>query len=74
MVNIVPIVDFITGLCTNTFDTITKDPEHHLNSLIPFSGPSCYTPRCNRHFTVPKCKTDRFITRSCIDNIYIYIY
>ena len=38
-INIVPIVDFITGLCTNTFDTIIKDPEHRLNSLIPFIGP-----------------------------------
>ena len=27
LVNIVPIVDFITGLCSNTFDTIIKDPE-----------------------------------------------
>ena len=45
--------------------------------LIPFSGPSCYTLRCNRRFTVPKCKTNRFrnsfIIRSCIDNLYIYI-
>ena len=40
LVNIVPIVHFITRLCTNAFDTIIKDPEHHLNSLIPFSGPS----------------------------------
>ena len=47
-VNIVPTLDFITGLCTNTLDTITKDPEHCLNSLIPFSGLSCYTLRCNR--------------------------
>ena len=74
-VNIVPIVDFITGLCTNTFDTIIKDPEHRLNSLIPFSGPSRYTLRCNRRFTVPKSTTDRFknsfIIRSCIDNKYI---
>ena len=78
-VNILPIVDFIIGLCTNTFDTIIKDPGHRLNSLIPFSGPSRYTLRCNlrcnRRFTVPKCKTDRFrnsfIIRSCIDNIYI---
>ena len=23
-----PIVDLITGLCSNTFDTIIKDPEH----------------------------------------------
>ena len=34
LVNIVPIVDFITGLCSNTFDTIIKDPEHRLNRLI----------------------------------------
>ena len=27
LVNIVLIVDFITGLCRNTFDTIIKDPE-----------------------------------------------
>ena len=26
--NIVPIVDYITGLCTNTVDTIIKDPGH----------------------------------------------
>ena len=42
LVNIVPIVDFITGLCSNTFDTIIKDPEHRLNRLIQFSGPSRY--------------------------------
>ena len=30
LVNIVPIVDFISGLCSNTFDTIIKDPEHYL--------------------------------------------
>ena len=48
LVNIVPIVDFITGLCSNTFDTIIKDPEHRLNRLIQFSGPSCYALRCNR--------------------------
>ena len=74
LVNIVPIVDFITGLCSNTFDTIIKDPEHCLNRLIQFSGPSRYALRCNRRFIVPKCKTDRFrnsfIIRSCIDNIY----
>ena len=34
LVNIVSIEDFITGLCTNTFDTIIKDPGHRLNSLI----------------------------------------
>ena len=74
LVNIVPIVDFISGLCSNTFDTIIKDPEHRLNRLIQFSGPSRYALRCNRRFIVPKCKTDRFRNsfriRSCIDNIY----
>ena len=40
LVNIVPIEDFITGLCRNAFDTIIKDPEHRLNRLIQFSGPS----------------------------------
>ena len=30
LVNIVPIVDFITGLCSNTFDAIGKVPEHRL--------------------------------------------
>ena len=59
LVNIVSIVDFITGLCSNTFDTIIKDPEHRLNRLIQFSGPSPYALRCNRCFIVPKCKTDR---------------
>ena len=74
LVNIVPIVDFITGLCNNTFDTSIKDPEHRLNRLIQFSEPSRYALRCNRRFIVPKCKTDRlrnsFIIRSCMDNIY----
>ena len=74
LVNIVPIVDFITGLCSNTFDTIIKDPEHRLNRLIQFSGPSRYSLRCNRRLIVPKCKTDRFrksfIIRSCIDDVY----
>ena len=76
LVNIVPIVDFITGLSSNTFDIIIKDPEHRLNMyrLIQFSGPSGYALRCNRRFIVPKCKTDRvrnsFIIGSCIDNIY----
>ena len=78
LVNIVPIVDFITGLCSNTFDTIIKDPEHCLNRLIQFSGPSRYALRCNRLFVVPKCKTDRFrnsfIIRSCIGNIYTQIF
>ena len=76
-VNIVPIVDFITGLGSNTFNTIIKVPEHHLNSLIPFSEPSRYVLRCNKRFIVPKCKTNRFrnsfIIRFCIDNIYIYV-
>ena len=71
---IVPIVDFIKRLCSNTFDTIIKVPEHRLNRLIQFSGPSRYSLRCNRRIIVPKCKTDRFrntfIIRSCIDNIY----
>ena len=75
LVNIVPIVDSITGQSSNTFDTITKDPKHRLNNLIPFIGPSRYALRCNRRFIVPKCKTDRFsnslIIRSCIDNIYV---
>ena len=74
LVNIVPIVDFIMGLCSNTFDTIIKDPEHRLNRLIQFSGPSRYSLRCNRRLIVPKCKTDRFrksfIIRSCIDDVY----
>ena len=39
LVNLVPIVDFITGLCSNTF-IILKDPEHRLSSLIPSGGPS----------------------------------
>ena len=43
LMNIVPIVGFIKGLYSNTFDTIIKDPEHRLKSLIPFSGPSGYT-------------------------------
>ena len=78
LVNIVPIVDFITGPCSNTFDIIIKDPEHCLNRLIQFSGPSRYALRCNRCFIVPKCKTDHFrnsfIVRSCIDNIYTQIF
>ena len=78
LVNIVPIVDFITGLCSNTFDIIIKYPEHRLNRLIQFSGPSRYALRCNRCFIVPKCKTDHFrnsfIVRSCIDNIYTQIF
>ena len=32
--NILPVVDFITGLCSIAFDTIIKNPEHRLNSLI----------------------------------------
>ena len=78
LVNIVPIVDFITGLCSNTFDTIIKDPEHRLKRLIQFSGPLRYALRCNRRFIVPKCKTDRFrngfMIRSCIDNIYAQMF
>ena len=74
LVNIVPIVDFIKGLCSNTFDTIINDPEHRLNRLIQFSGPAGYALRCNRHFIVPKCKTDglrnSFIIRSGIDKLY----
>ena len=48
LVNIVPIVDFVTGLCTNTFDAIIKDPGHCLNTLILLSELSQYTLRCNR--------------------------
>ena len=39
LVKIVPVVDFITGLCGYAFDTIIMVPGHRLNSLIPFSGP-----------------------------------
>ena len=46
LVNIVPIVDFIAGLCSNTFNTIIKVPEHCLKRLIQFSGPSRYALRC----------------------------
>ena len=67
LVNIVPIVDFITGLCSNTFDIIIKDPEHRLNRLIQFSGPSRYALRCNRRFVVPKCKTDHFRNSLLLD-------
>ena len=67
LVNIVPIVDFITGLCSNTFDTIIKDPEQRLNRLIQFSGPSRYALRCNRRFVVPKCKTDHFRNSLLLD-------
>ena len=43
LVNIVPIVDFITRLCSNTFGTIIKDPEHRLNRLIQgATGASSY--------------------------------
>ena len=73
LVNIVPIVDFITGLYSCTFDTTIKVPEHRLNNLIPFSGGSRYALRCNKHFIAPTCKTNHFrssfIIRSCIDNI-----
>ena len=78
LVKIVPVVDFITGLCGYAFDTIIKVPGHRLNSLIPFSGPSRYVQRCNKHFIVPKCKTYRFrnnfTIRSCINNIYTWIF
>ena len=78
LVKIVPVVDFITGLCGYAFDTIIKVPGHRLNSLIPFSGPSRYVQRCNKHFIVPKCKTYRFrnnfILKSCINNIYTWIF
>ena len=60
VVNVVPNVDFITGLCKNNFDTIIEDPEHRLNSLIPFNGPLRYALRCNRRFIVPNFKTYRF--------------
>ena len=63
LVNIVPIADFITGLCTNAFDTIIKDPEHRLNCLIPFSGPSRYTLRCNRRFTAGQKTSARPLVR-----------
>ena len=74
LVNIVPIVDFIKGLCSNTFDTIIKDPEHRLNRLIQFSGPAGYALRCSKRLIVPKCKADRFrnifIISYGIDNLY----
>ena len=65
LVNIVPIVDFITGVFSNTFDAIIKDPEHRLNRLIQFSVPAGYALRCNRRLIVPKCKTDRFRKQFC---------
>ena len=81
LVNIVPIVDFITGLCKNTFNTIVKDPEHRPNSLIPFSGPSRYALRCNRRFVLPKCNARQIVLGIVllldpvlIIYIYIYIY
>ena len=60
LMNIVPIVDFITRLCSNTFDTIIKVPEHRLNRLIQFSGPSRYSLRCNRRIIVPKMQDRSF--------------
>ena len=72
LVNIVPIVDFITGLYSCTFDTTIKVPEHRLNNLIPFSGGSRYALRCNKRFIAPKCKTNHF--RSSIDNICTQIF
>ena len=35
LLNIVPIIDFITAICNETFDTIVRDPEHHLCSVGP---------------------------------------
>ena len=72
LVNIVPIVDFITGLYSCTFDTTIKVPEHRLNNLIPFSGGSRHALRCNKRFIAPKCKTNHF--RSSIDNICTQIF
>ena len=38
LVNIVPImINFIRGLCSNTFDSIVRDPKNRLYSLMPFS-------------------------------------
>ena len=74
LVNIVPIVDFITGPCSNTFDIIMKDPEHRLNRLIQFSGPSRYALRCNRRFIVPKCKSFYHIFYTFIFTILSFIY
>ena len=69
--NILPINEYITTICSNTFESIVNDPAHCLHSLIPFSGPSRYTLRRKRMFDVPKCKTERFknsfIVRSCIN-------
>jgi hypothetical protein len=74
LMDIVPIGDYISSICSNTFESIVKDPDHRLHSLVPFSGPSSYALRCNRRFVPPKFKTDRFknsfIIRSCLNNIY----
>ena len=73
-VNIVPLVDLITGLCSDTFDTIIKVPEHPLNSLIPCSGPSRYVLRCNKRFIVPECKSNRFRNLALILDPVLIIY
>ena len=75
LLNIVLITDFNTAICNETFDSIVRDPEHHLHSLLPFCGPSLYALKHNRHFVIPTHKTkhleNNFIIRSCSNNAYL---
>jgi hypothetical protein len=82
LMDIVPIGDYISSICSNTFESIVKDPDHRLLSLVPFSGPSSYALRCNRRFAPPKFKTDRFknsfiirsypVSTTFISSLHIY--
>ena len=71
LVNIVPISDYILEICKKTFDKIINDPGHRLYSLGQQRGPSQYSLRRTRRFSVPKCKRERcmnsFIIRSSIN-------
>ena len=55
MLNIIPIKQTLSlqAICNETFDSIVRDPEHRLHSLLPFCGPSRYPLTHNRRFVIP---------------------
>ena len=66
----------LTAICNETFDSIERDLEHRMHSLLPFRGPSRNALKYNAgRFVIPTDKTNRlknsFIIRSCTSIMHI---
>ena len=56
------ISDYNEFICDKTFKYIRNNTSHRLRKLLPAINKNQYSLRRNRHYALPRWRTDRFIT------------